>query len=42
MIDILIEPRATANEPAGVELTIGLHFGLSIGMASFNHPRFRD
>jgi hypothetical protein len=42
MIDILVEPCATANEPAGVELAVGLHFGLSIGTASFDHARFRD
>jgi hypothetical protein len=42
MIDIMIKPCATANEPVGVELAVGLHFSLPIGMAGFDHARFGD
>jgi hypothetical protein len=40
MIDMPIEPCATADEPLGVELPVRLHLGLPIGLAGFDHTRF--
>jgi hypothetical protein len=42
MLDILVEPCAAADEPVGAELAIGLHAGLPIEKAYFDHPRFWD